>query len=169
MQKTIKVFGYGSLINQDSLKQTSPNSKILYPALLYGFTRVFNVPSPSRFCEKTGDPCAVLNVEKSEWNEYINGVCIEVPFEEFEQLFEREEGYELVQVDINHFNDEKQERAYMYRALHFEAHDFQIQSNQQLEYVKICEEGCREFGNEFLQEFKKTTFIGDKTLFEIDL
>lgn len=169
MSRPIKIFGYGSLMNEDSLKETCPTGKILYPARLYGFIRVFNVPAPQRFCSKSGNPCAALNAEKSEWNEHINGVCIEIPDEDIECLAQREDGYELVQIEIEHFFEEKRELAFMYRSLHFEAHDFQENSPEQLEYLKICEEGCRVFGEKFLKEFKETTFIGHNKLSTIDL
>lgn len=166
---TIKIFGYGSLINENSLKKTCSNAKILYPAKLYGFVRVFNIPSAIRFCSLANKPCAALNAEKSEWNEYINGVCIEIPKTDFQKLLEREKGYELVQVDIEHFVEEKTQRVFMFRSLHFESYDYIWNSIEQKEYLQICEEGCKKFGEEFLREFRKTTFIGTSTLENINL
>ncbi len=167
--ETIKIFGYGSLINEDSLKKTCSNAKIIYPAKLYGFIRVFNVPAANRFCSQTHKPCAVLNAEKSEWNEYINGVCIEVPKDDFSDLLEREKNYELVQIDIEHFKENKTQRVFMFRSLHFESYDYIWNSIEQEEYLEICEEGCKKFGEEFLKEFRKTTFIGTSSLENMDL
>lgn len=167
--ESIKIFGYGSLINESSLKKTCENAKILYPAKLYGFIRVFNIPSAVRFCTRANKPCAALNAEKSEWNEYINGVCIQIPKDDLDKLLKREEGYELVQVDIEHFNEPKTQRVFMFRSLHFESYDYIWNSDEQKEYLSICEEGCKIFGNEFLKEFRKTTFIGTTSLENMNL
>ncbi len=158
----IKIFGYGSLINEESLKKTCPSAEILFPAKLYGFIRVFNVKSQTR-----EDAC-VLNIEKSEWNQYINGVCFEMCDKYFEELLKREKEYELVQIEIENLEDKSCHKAFVFRIPHFETYDFQFESLNQKEYVDICLNGCKNFGEEFLKEFKETTFIGDKTLKELD-
>lgn len=153
----IKIFGYGSLINEQSLKKTSPNSKILYPAKTYGFIRVFNLASTNRICSITNKSVAVLNVEKGEYNEQINGVCIEVSKEEFKHILEREKGYELIEIEILDYNNENNKtKGYMFRARHYEPYDFIFNSQMQNEYLTICIEGAKNFGEQFLEEFKTT-------------
>lgn len=170
INKTIKIFGYGSLINEESLKKTSPNSKIIYPAKIYGFIRVFNLPSTNRICPITKTSVAVLNVEKSEYNEHINGVCIEVSVDEFEYILEREKGYELIEIEIQDYNNENNRtKGFMFRARHYEAYDYVFESEIQQEYLTICLEGAKNFGEQFLKEFKNTTFIGTKTLDELNI
>lgn len=170
MSKTLKIFAYGSLLYKESLLKTVPSARNIFPCKLYGFVRVFNFPSFDRLCEKTSIPCAVLNVEKSEWNQFINGICFEMDENCFEDLKYRERGYEIVQVEIKDYYDEtKVSKAYFFRALHFEAHNYQSQSEKQKEYLNWCINGCSEFGEQFVEEFKKTTFIGKKTLEELGI
>lgn len=168
MTKKIKIFGYGSLINKASLRKTVPHAKNIKPAKLYGFVRVFNFSSSTRFSEIDGIPCAVLNAEKSEWNQYINGIIFELNEKFLNELLERENGYEMVQVEVEEYEGKKH-LAYFFRGLHFEAHPYQENSKKQKEYLEICYKGCRDFGEEFLKDFKNTTFIGKRTLKELNL
>ena len=163
----ITLFGYGSLMNKESLKQTIPNATNFRPAKLFGFIRVFNFPSPFRLSEIDGKPCAVLNIEKSEWNEYINGICFDINDKDLQKFMEREKGYELVKVNVEDYFSEKTFKANVFRALHFETTDFIFESKKQLEYLDLCITACKSIDQNFLDLFNSTTFIGNKTLKEI--
>ncbi len=169
MPRKIKIFGYGSLINKDSLLKTIPEFSNFFPAKVEGFVRVFNI-CDKKFVANPKFPKCVLNVEKSEGNFCINGVCFEVDSSYFDRLVEREEGYELVKVEVKDYeNDKNIYSAFMFRVLHYEPFDFQFGNEDQVEYLNMCFRGCREISDEFLIDFKKTTFIGKKTLDELDM
>ena len=163
MAENIRVFSYDTLINKNLLKKTIPTAKDIEPAILYGFVRVFNIPSASN------PPIAILNAEKSEWNQRINGITFKIPKKNFEELKYTRKEYEMVQVEIKDFCDETEtHKAYFFRMLHYEAYPYQENSQTQREYLKMCYDGCRNFGNDFIEEFKNTTFIGRKTLKELE-
>lgn len=162
---SLKIFAYGSLMFEESLKKTAPLAKILRPARLHGFVRVFNFPSPYRISELDGSPCSVLNIDKSDLNHEICGVLFEMTKESFSEMFSREEGYELVQIEVqDFFEPNTRYKAYTFRALHYEAHAFQFGSQKQQEYLLWCLEGAKKYGEEFYKNFLETTHIGNKTL-----
>jgi len=165
--KTIKIFGYGSLINEKSLRKTVPYAFNLFPAKIKGFVRVFNLRAKRRICPIKNIPVAMLNIEKSEFNEEVNGICSEINLEHLDELKQREILYELIKVEIEDYKGNLH-KGYTFRALHHDAYDFIFDSSEQMDYVNICLQGAKAIGEDFLEEFKKTTFIGDKTLDLID-
>lgn len=88
----MKIFSYGSLVNEESLRQTSENAKMLGPATLCGHQRKFNAMSDAF-------PDVALNVIPCDGSE-VQGVVIDFPEEEMDALRRRETGYELV--DVTH-------------------------------------------------------------------
>ena len=62
---TKRIFGYGSLINISSLKETVLDVKEILPVTLRGFVRVFNTVSSTRFTQ-VGKPVSVLNIEEKD-------------------------------------------------------------------------------------------------------
>ena len=163
MTENIRIFVYDLQINKNHLKKSIPNAKNIEPSILYGFIRVFNIPSASN------SPIAILNAEKSEWNQRINGITFKIPRKNFEELKYTRKEYEMVQVEIKNFCDEtKTHKAYFFRMLHYEAYPYQENSQKQREYLKMCYNGCKEFGDDFLEEFKNTTYIGRKTLKDLE-
>lgn len=165
--KQIKIFGYGSLINEQSLRKTVPNAKNIKPCKLYGFVRVFNIEE-KRFSPITNKPKTVLNIEKSEFNQYVNGISFEISMQEFQALQEREKQYEIVQAEIeNYENKNNISKAMVFRVKHFEAFDYQYNNKDQENYLNICLEGSKEISKEFYNDFLKTTFIGKQTLEEL--
>lgn len=161
MNKTLTIFEYGSLINEKSLKKTVPSVTNIRPTIIYGFLRIFNLKSTSRFDNEIGKFSCILNVEKAEEGlPSINGICFDMPIEEFEKLLEREKAYELVQVEAIDYNNKNNRcRAFMFRAKHYDTYPYQYESEKQEEYLQICIEGCKNFGDDFYEKFCKTTFI----------
>ena len=168
-KKPVRIFGYGSLLSENSLRGTVPSARNIKPVRLYGFVRVFNFPGSTRVCEQSGVPIAVLNVEKSEWNQCINGIVFEMDEEDLDKLITREQGYELVQVEVEDYHNKNNKmKAHFFRTPHYEAYPYQFESEEQRCYLDLCFEGCEVFGEEFLEEFVKTTYIDDKTMDEHD-
>jgi gamma-glutamylcyclotransferase (GGCT)/AIG2-like uncharacterized protein YtfP len=82
------IFGYGSLMNKDSLARTVPGPRAITRATLKGYQRKMNAP--------VGE-FLYMNIVPNTDTE-IDGVLIEVTEEEFELLKEREIGYEAVNI-----------------------------------------------------------------------
>lgn len=163
MKKKVKIFGYGSLLCEESLLRTAPCAVDIIPCKLFGFFRIFNAKC-SRFCEVNGKNVAALNIEKSEYNQYLNGICFEVNQEDLDSLIQREQGYELIKIDLVDYNN-NQFTAFTFRYPHFEAEfEYLFNSKPQKDYLNLCYQGAQSFGEQFLREFLETTFIGEKNL-----
>ena len=97
MPQNIQIFGYGSLINLDSLKKTVPDVTSFFPALLENYTRVFETESTTRFTEQNV-PVSVLNLRESP-NVTVNGICFEMIEEHFDTLpYPAEEFFDLIPI-----------------------------------------------------------------------
>lgn len=156
MNKKIKIFGYGSLINKESLLKTAPSATDIIPCKLFGFIRIFNAKNIN-ICEKNKKCSAALNIEKSEYNQYINGVVFEIDDEDFPNLKKRERNYELIKINLIDYNG-KSFSAYTFRYPHFEVEcEFLFDSEVQKQYLKLCIQGAKTFGEDFYEEFLKTT------------
>ncbi len=163
--KSIKIFAYGSLMYKDSLLSTAPSARNIKPVKLFGFVRVFNFPSHSRLSELDQTPCAVLNIDKSDLDHELNGIVFEVSHLDFEDILEREKGYELVRIEVEDFyNSNSKFFAFMFRAKHFDAHNFQHNSKKQYEYLNWCLNAAKEHGEDFFNNFIESTYLGDLTL-----
>ncbi|MDO8474180.1 MAG: gamma-glutamylcyclotransferase family protein [bacterium] len=83
------VFGYGSLMNEESLQKTLPGKHSTSWAILNGYKRAFNKAGRKNH--------RYLNI-KQEPNSKVEGVLVEVTQEEFEELKKREHGYNAIDV-----------------------------------------------------------------------
>ena len=155
MSKTIKLFIYDNLMSKELLEKEYPNAKFLFLAKLFGFVRVFNVKN---------EEITLPNLEKSEINQYVNGICVEVSPDELDL----DEKYELVQVEIQDFENENNiSKAHFLRLKHFEADDFDFENEKQLRYLTNCINASVEYSEQFLFSFIETTYIGDSTVKEL--
>ncbi len=166
--KNIKIFGYGSLVNENSIRRTVPNATNIIPVKIKGFVRVFNLPTKNKRCIINNIPVAVLNIEKSEYYEEMNGVVFDMDETHFEDLKARESSYELFELETYDYEG-KLHRAFTFRARHYEAYDFQFESPTQEEYLRLCLDGAKSFGEKFYEDFLNTTHIGRKTLKELGI
>lgn len=162
MSDTIKIFAYGSLINQNSLRKTAPSANAIVPAKVYGFERSFCLPSSHRRDKQSNDPVCVLNLENGLANACINGICFDIETHEFDALAYREKGYQLHQITAHHFDTgDKIPDANVFMATDYEPYAFLPDSEAQNHYVQLCLNGCKVFGDAFVQHFKETTgFFG---------
>ena len=80
------VFGYGSLMNEKSLKKTLPGASLPRWAKLKGYRRAFN---------KQGRNYLYLNIVPDS-KKHIRGVLIQGNEQELAALKEREKGYHLI-------------------------------------------------------------------------
>ncbi len=82
------IFGYGSLMNLESLRRTLPREHSTIPAILRGYQRKMNAP---------GKGYVYLNLIQNK-DMSVRGVLIPITSEELELLKEREYGYSFVEV-----------------------------------------------------------------------
>lgn len=156
MSKTFRVFLYDHLMNSLKTEGSFPGYSITFPATLFGFTRVFNV-------EDGG--ISRLNLEKDEINQSVNGLCIDVSESVFQDYLEGNLGLEMVEVEVKHFEKDEVSKALFFRVPKDTAFPFQ-HTAQQERYLQLCLDACQEFGNDFVTEFKKTTFLDESTTLE---
>lgn len=161
-----RVFGYGSLLNRESLLLTVPSARNIRPAYIKGFKRVFNKHSETRKRDDARSPYVALNIVKSP-DQRVNGVVFEMDEVDFNDLVKREKGYDLVQVEIIDLDTEEE----IGEAGAFVAKVDNVRVNvldlAQLDYIETCIDGAKELGETFYEEFISTTFIGEKTLKEV--
>lgn len=72
-----RIFGYGSLLNKQSLLRTSPDAAEIEPAYIKGFKRSFNVSTAMRDGPLKGQPYCALGIEESS-DTNVNGVVFTV-------------------------------------------------------------------------------------------
>jgi cation transport regulator ChaC len=107
------IFGYGSLINLESLKTTAPNAYNIKPAYIKGFRREFCVLDSVGWTETnldvSGQPmCAVDVHEVNDPNGVVNGLVFSVSRADLQKLVAREGNYELINTPYYDFKtDEK--------------------------------------------------------------
>jgi cation transport regulator ChaC len=157
-----KIFAYGSLMNSRDLMRTVPEARNMIPVKLYGYKRVFNLESTYRFDPLTNIPICVLNIESSYSLDFVNGICFDMDYQSFDDLLEREKAYDLIEAVVyEYFDDSKNYEAYFFVSKDSEKYPYRLESDLQLDYLEICIEGCSDYGQEFLEDFKRSThFFG---------
>lgn len=170
MEKITTFFGYGSLMNKDSLQETIPYVLRIIPAFIRGYRREFGVWDPEGFTGEnwfhTGE--YALNIKKiADATSRVNGILICIPSEYKSELLRREDGYiEVYETAYDFYSAEKLGRAEVFEAIKDDDR-FLFGSRDQEEYLKICLAGARSFGEEFYLDFIETTYIGEHRLSEI--
>jgi hypothetical protein len=159
MEKTINVFGYGNLLNPEIYNNLNCEILLVTPVKLFGFLRVFNFYNPKK-------NLTLLNIDKSDSDNCVWGIVIEIYQKDLDKFTRLECGTELVIAD---FETEfcGRLRAVFFRAEHFEADDFNFESSSQKIYLEKILEWIKCYGTDFEIKFKKTTYIGNKTLSEL--
>ena len=84
------IFGYGSLMNIDSVRKTSTTAKVLGRHCLPGYQRKCNAMHEDF-------PDIAMNIVKNQFYT-VEGAVIDFPESDREALFKREIGYELVDI-----------------------------------------------------------------------
>ncbi|HEX5798296.1 MAG TPA: gamma-glutamylcyclotransferase [Candidatus Saccharimonadales bacterium] len=166
------IFGFGSLINTDSLRSTVLEVSDIKPAYVNGFMRRFNLWNDLGFRTYNpgymGIPHCVLDVEKiSDSKSRVNGIAFKVSESQLDKLKNREEGYKLVKTTVYEFKTNKKlGDCHLFSACKNNG-KYEFESRVQRKYLEICMEGAKKFGDEFYQEFLDTTYIDDTPLSKI--
>ena len=158
MKTVYKIFAYGSLINQASLKTTVPEARNIVPAKTYGLQRVFNLASNYRFDDDYDCPICVLNIAEADTNNALNGTCFEMDALSLDNLLAREKGYDFCQIKAHHYHDDEQFfDAFYFRAHQFKPYQYLPDSSLQQHYLTLCLQGSQEYGDAFVSDFKNST------------
>lgn len=166
------IFGFGSLMDIDSLTFTIIDPVDIRPAYIKGFIREFNLWSSAGLRYAAPDlkniPFCALDIrETADQKSRVNGVIFETSNAQLERLKDREAGYKLVRTTAYDFKTGKKLGAcYVFSACKNDG-KYAFDSASQKSYLETCIRGARKFGDEFYQEFLNTTYIGDKTLSEV--
>ncbi len=160
-----RIFAYGSLINQTSLKKTVPEARAIFPARAHGLRRVFNLASQHRYDADHQRPVCVVNAEDASPESTVNGACFEMRESSLKNLLHRESGYQFRPIEITHYHDrERVYQAYFFQARQFQPYRFLAGSSVQKHYLNLCLQGCAAIGQEFVDDFiASTAFWGIDT------
>ncbi|MCD4695070.1 MAG: hypothetical protein K8S16_02420 [Bacteroidales bacterium] len=176
-ETTLKIIGYGSLINAQSAALTVRAQKRT-PVMAFGVFRVFNyVISKNNARYGVFDnprQRAALNIRvTNKVSDFINGLLIEVPVSDIQALREREIAYDLIQVPCIMWDNLNCEPFYAYILYcPYKEFDGKEKTSNIIEphtaFYQVCREGAQSFGDNFLKCWKSTTFLADgKTSMEI--
>lgn len=150
------IFGYGSLISEESRKKTGITGKSI-PAKLFGYRREWNTQIPK-------EKATFLGLIKNKKN-FCNGIIFEV-FKKTLKKFDKREGsyYKRIEVNSskikilpkNKLGNKQIVKIWVYltKKPKKPTKNFPIL----LSYLEIVIKGCLNFGKEFFKEFFKTTY-----------
>ncbi len=158
MNTVYKIFAYGSLINQTSLKKTVPEARNTIPAKTYGLQRIFNLASSYRFDAGHNSPICVLNIAETNTDSTLNGTCFEMDEVSLDNILQREKGYDFCKIKAHHYHDENQTfDAYYFRAHPITPYKYLPKSSIQQHYLNLCLNGSSVYGEQFVEDFKNST------------
>lgn len=167
---SIDIFGYGSLVNRQSLLDTSPDAAAIRPAYIKGFKRSFNLWDAKGLTAKhhgrlRAQPYCALDVEESA-GDNVNGVVFTIA-DSLAAIKAREHLYRLVEVKAFGFED----NAPIGKVLVFIAGkndgSYAMDSPAQTRYLDMCLAGAKDYGTDFYNQFLATTYIGNQTLTDL--
>lgn len=164
----LHLLAYGSLMNRESASLTmqSESDPSFTPAIGFGIKRLFNYRMPQNSQTRHGEPfsprhVAALNVVSSaDAQDSVNGVLLSVEFTNVEQLRHREIGYNLVPIKAETWESKKIVAQPVYT---LECTDTDDDILPHIRYLQICEAAARAVSVEFLDYFRRTTFLADGT------
>ncbi|MBE9063836.1 gamma-glutamylcyclotransferase family protein [cf. Phormidesmis sp. LEGE 11477] len=164
---------YGSLINLEQ-RQKQPNlSAEACPVLVKGYKRVFNQEPSWR--KGSGEHRAVLNVVRSE-HDCLNSLLVKLHEKsDLGRLDERERGYDRIAIAPSQIaylsaahpvypparSSPTHQQTYLYLGKP-EKQNNNILPNEN--YLEICLDGAKQWGEIFYEQFLQTTYVGEQTL-----
>ncbi|MEY3457270.1 MAG: hypothetical protein RL215_427 [Planctomycetota bacterium] len=169
----LPIIGYGSLMSPLSAKRTLLHSDAdaMIPVQAYGARRIFNYRMPAQALLQWGssqDPTeqAALNVQVT-WRETdtVNGVLIGLDKRDLQQFRDRERGYALIAIPCRPWHDRNTSATFSlaYILSDSRANAAKEKISPVRGYLDMCREASRRFGEEFAEEFDRTSFLWDET------
>jgi hypothetical protein len=172
-KKDIILFTYGSLISYTSANKTLSKKTLetRKPAVAFGIRRVFDRDVPIRKGSKwklTNDEKArgMLNVIDTHNSfDMVNGVIVNVPIEELNEILIREVGYDLVPVlcidwDLCNSSSPESYIAYTFRAKQKSQYTSQ-NIKPRPGYYELVRDAAKEYGPLFYTIWINTTYCSD--------
>ncbi len=168
----LSIFGFGSLLDSESLAATVPDADSILPAYIKGFRRDFSfwdsVGWTETNLELAGEAfCAVDVTISRDPGSKVNGVIFQMSELNYERLLQRELGYKLIQTESYSFENNKPLGKCMVFSSNRHNGTYDFESKAQKRYLEICLRGAHKYGKDFYQGFLETTFINDQPLKEI--
>ncbi|WNJ19168.1 hypothetical protein [Pontibacter sp. G13] len=162
----LNLFSYGSLMNAYSSAVTLSEGGGMYPAIGYGFKRVFNYPMGAHAYERYGDPhapdaTAALNaIPAADASSQINGLIKAIPLSDLENLRNREVNYELHEIVCTDWDTR---RRIMDRVFVLSFADGASDIFPHPTYLQVCLEGANAISENFGYMFLTSTYLFDGT------
>ena len=158
------IIAYGSLINPQEAESLGAPPVHIIPLKLDTFKRSFNQQPAWR--KSSSENSAVLNVSRSKQN-WLNAVCYCFDDFDFTALDKRERGYSRTAVQHDKIScyqghnlpELKEFSIYLGKA---EYQSDTILPN--LDYLDICLNGAKNWGEDFYRDFLNTTYINSEIL-----
>ncbi len=148
---------YGSLLHSNELKKHNIQRDMVQMLRVEGYKRIFNqLPS---WRKVDGMEKAVLNIEEDS-DFWFNAIVIkDLSIDYMRDLDKREIGYERILLNkAVTYDGEKVDNCFAYIGKTGKQSDLILPNSN---YLKICLEGAKSYGEKFFEEFKKTTFQND--------
>jgi hypothetical protein len=163
------IFGYGSLLSLESLRDTLPNAKPPRPALIRGFRRDFSLLDSEDWISAHIDVadaavCSVDVHEVGDVESVVNGVIFGVDDAGLPCLLRRERDYGTIETTAYDFHTgDPLGRCFVFSAGKRNG-EYCFDSPAQESYLRVCLAGAREHGEAFYESFLRTTYIGERPL-----
>ena len=97
----ITIFGYGSLMSDESVKKSMPNACNFRPAILPNHVRIFS------FLDDDYDGKPILTIKKQQ-NKFVKGVIFDIPHNELNNFLHRERHYDIKKMNVYDNNNKTQ-------------------------------------------------------------
>jgi hypothetical protein len=165
-------FGFGSLLDPESLAATVPDAYDILPAYITGFRRDFSFWDSAGWTESNLDLageafCAIDARVSSGSPSKINGIIFQMGDTSYAKLLQREAGYELVKTKVYSFEDDESLGECFLFSSNKNNGVYDFESAAQKRYLEVCLRGASKYGEGFYQEFLNTTFIDGQCLSEV--
>jgi hypothetical protein len=144
-------------MDQMTLQQTIPGAFVTGPAVIQGFSRVFELPSAFRQNPATGVSCSILNIREDTRCD-VWGALFEMSHRALDDFIAREPCYDVVEVLLL-----QGVKAYVPIARTPEVpYEFVENDPIQREYLEACVRASKELGH--MDNFLDSTFLNNQTL-----
>ncbi len=157
---------YGSLLHKDEISKYKSKVKQVIKIKVLNHKRCFNLLPSVRI--GIGNYKSVLNIKKSK-NSYFNAVCIIYEKVDIKKIDEREKGYNRIKISNDNIASYHKENIpskidiYTYVGLK-NKENYSIMPN--VDYLKLCLEASKTWGEDFHDDFIKTTHINNNIKME---
>lgn len=152
---------YGSLLHKEEISKYDSLIENIIPIKVSSYKRSFNLLPARRV--GIGNYKSVLNIQKSSNNSF-NGVCIIYKEVDIASIDDREKGYDRILINSKDIITNKKAdilssiNIYAYKGLDHMI-DHSIMPN--VDYLKLCLEGSKQYGDKFYKNFITSTHMNN--------